>query len=418
MANVKKTINMRLCLKCGICVGICPYKSIKYDNGKICINDRKCKNCGICKKYCPGIPEGKECEKQIQERMQGETLKAYVGRTKNLEILKQSVSGGVATEIIESLLKEGIYDFAIGVSQRQRNTNNIMQIYDEEHNEKMPKSVYSMPSFHNVISYISANPQKRGILIATGCVLSSMKKYIQNSPELDIQNYLLLGLFCDCTLNNNIEKYFYNYVVVKNDEIEGFEYRTKDRGGWPGNVKLYTRHNEVIIPREERTQIVKYFKNRRCIYCLDHMNVNADISLGDNYTNTHDDKLGTSSIIIRTGKGMSVIKKIYDKLLLYEVPYQKICDSQNLSSKITNYKYSILLQEEKGIVINRFNKHQVEQISNLEKKNYNTELRRLTIGEKYGYIPGLIKVYFLIKGESSIFNRFLAHRDLSKERKK
>lgn len=80
------------------------------------------------------------------------------------------------------------------------------------------------------------------------------------------------------------------------------EYRDKLRYGWPGNIKLISGKGNVLIPREERYRVVPYFKRERCIYCLDHLNVNSDIAFGDNYTQQHSDILGSNSIIVRTKK--------------------------------------------------------------------------------------------------------------------
>lgn len=41
------------CLRCGLCVGICPFNALELKDGKIIIDHDKCTLCGLCVKGCP-----------------------------------------------------------------------------------------------------------------------------------------------------------------------------------------------------------------------------------------------------------------------------------------------------------------------------------------------------------------------------
>ena len=41
------------CLRCGLCVGVCPFGALKLENGRIVVDKNKCTDCGICVKACP-----------------------------------------------------------------------------------------------------------------------------------------------------------------------------------------------------------------------------------------------------------------------------------------------------------------------------------------------------------------------------
>lgn len=167
-----------------------------------------------------------------------------------------------------------------------------------------------------------------------------------------------------------------------------------------------------MIPREERYKIVPYFKNERCIYCIDHMNVNSDISVGDNYTGIHSDKLGSNSIVVRTQKGLSIMQLVENKLSLYDIDYNIILDSQNIKAKEKNYIYSKILKKKENIDIN------IERCNNnlyFEEKEYKelkAALKRLKKGRKY--IPFFFDIYVLIKGDSNLYNRLSAKRKLER----
>jgi heterodisulfide reductase subunit A len=48
-------VDEALCSGCKICVGLCPYKAIAYDNGEthVSINEVLCRGCGVCPAACP-----------------------------------------------------------------------------------------------------------------------------------------------------------------------------------------------------------------------------------------------------------------------------------------------------------------------------------------------------------------------------
>ena len=286
-----------------------------------------------------------------------------------------------------------------------------MEVYSyQSYSEDYQKSVYTMPSYAKAVRFIIENPDKKVIIIGSGCVISSVKKYLSKNKKSG--GYLFIGLFCDCTLNNNIEKYFQRYAKGTKTTITGLQYRSKEENGWPGDLKLLFNEKYIMIPREERYKIVPYFKNERCIYCIDHMNVNSDISVGDNYTGIHSDKLGSNSIVVRTQKGLSIMQLVENKLSLYDIDYNIILDSQNIKAKEKNYIYSKILKKKENIDIN------IERCNNnlyFEEKEYKelkATLKRLKKGRKY--IPFFFDIYVLIKGDSNLYNRLSAKRKLER----
>lgn len=336
--NIRQTVKNNLCISCGICEGICPVKAIKaVGKGKMVI-DKNCTNCGLCKSYCPGLHSGISIEDNVYVQMSGKVEKSYVGRTKDRKILNNAVSGGVVTQLALILLQKNIYDYVLGIRNTCFNKENHMEVYSyQSYSEDYQKSVYTMPSYAKAVRFIIENPNKKIIIIGSGCVISAVKKYLLKNGETD--KYLFIGLFCDCTLNNNIEKYFQRYAKGTKITITGLQYRSKEGRGWPGDLKLLFNEKYIMIPREERYKVVPYFRNERCIYCIDHMNVNSDISVGDNYTGIHADKLGSNSIVVRTKKGLDVMQLAENKLSLYDIDYNIILESQNIKVKEKNYIY-------------------------------------------------------------------------------
>ena len=52
---VEKIIKKNLCVKCGACVGLCPY--LKFHDGKVVVMDACIATEGRCVKFCPMMPD-------------------------------------------------------------------------------------------------------------------------------------------------------------------------------------------------------------------------------------------------------------------------------------------------------------------------------------------------------------------------
>lgn len=404
------TVKNNICLDCGICEMVCTTKCIAFDfNHKMIFDKKKCVNCGLCIKYCPSISSNRnDKEELLHERMRGTYIKAYVGRIKDLVLLRKTVSGGVVTKTILELLKNGTYEFAVGVDSVTLNQQVKMKVYDlSTYSDSIPRSVYVMPSYREIIQYINDNSEKKGIIVGSGCVTKILRNYIRESTKLREDNYLLIGLFCDATLNHNICNYL-SRIGGKDTLYTELEFRSKFKSGWPGNVLLKTNNGKkVSIPREERYKVVSIFKNRRCMLCLDHMNTQADISIGDNYTGEHSDLLGSNSIVIRTDKGMNALKLVRDNMILYEVDYEKIINSQGIPKKETQYWIAEKFYEETGIEINPKIRMNENYIINEKEKNIVRKQFRIKKYNKWMENTFLVTVMTICRKMSSVENRCL-----------
>lgn len=62
----RPVVDFEKCIKCGICVNVCPVNIVKIEKGQqqcIAINLDYCKGCGICANECP-----KNCICMVSER--------------------------------------------------------------------------------------------------------------------------------------------------------------------------------------------------------------------------------------------------------------------------------------------------------------------------------------------------------------
>jgi heterodisulfide reductase subunit A len=54
------SIDSDICIGCQVCIGLCPYSAIEFDEfrGVSVINEAVCKGCGSCAAYCPSGAAG------------------------------------------------------------------------------------------------------------------------------------------------------------------------------------------------------------------------------------------------------------------------------------------------------------------------------------------------------------------------
>lgn len=333
-----------LCCSCGICKNICPKNCIEYQREKgmyvPVIDNNTCIHCGICTEVCPGIHETYEYSNP-KDAVIGNVLRSFNAWSKDPEIRHASASGGCISTIVSELLKKDVYDVAFMVNtysyDNQIITVPVFDITDIQ-SSNLPKSRYLPVSHENAISYMIENRDKRVILIGTSCALRGFRNVVSQF-RLNIENYLFLGLFCDKVFNYNI----YDYLkdgYSENKKVSALHFKNKESGGWPGNMKLFFCDDSyVFLDKSIRAELKDYFMPERCIYCIDKLNVSADIAFGDNYTKQNSSELGSNSLIVRTDNGLRIWEQVCNNLEFEHVDMKSICEAQYLEGRLNNYYY-------------------------------------------------------------------------------
>lgn len=339
--------NTGQCVSCGLCSAVCPQKCINMskEDGTYLpnINNEECIKCGLCNRICPGnqFDYNREFGKSSEPEnfWFGNYLRIFSMQTKNQEILNNATSGGFVTQIVKILLDRKDYDCAFLVnthnyeqqvhSQRIENTNDIL---------KCAKSRYIPVAQNEAVSYALKNHKKKIIFVGTSCFVHGIMNAIEEF-SLNRDNYLILGLFCDRTMNYKIYDYF-NQHPKCNGKLRELQFRTKESGGWPGNMRLVLENQCFIdLNASERMRVKDYFQLERCLYCLDKLNQFADISIGDDYSAASDDKSGRSAVIVRTNIGVKIIESVSDYFECSDMTENTLIQTQNLYKRKKNLQF-------------------------------------------------------------------------------
>ncbi len=411
--NIEKTVELDLCVSCEICKSVCPTNAIsmRFSYGKFIpeINKTKCNMCSKCFEICPGIdifPFNLMKNIDFMDIIKENVIECFTGFSKNTIFRKAATSGGLITNLVIELIENKEYDAAFILNFQKFNdkparleiSNNIDEIIESAGSKYIPASVY------NIIEILKKKDNKKFIIIGTSCQILGIKKFI-NNYNISEKNLLFLGLFCNATLNFNFLKYVQDLYSKSKESIFKFCYRTKEKYGWPGHSKIiFNSGRSLILDRNVRISLKKYFNLKRCLFCFDKLNRLSDISFGDCYIQEKQDKEGISNIIIRTRKGKE-IRDSYGAILdLKEENLEKILISQNIKKKYNGFLYARNLAEKESNVslINNFYKiNYVDRINLILQQYY------LGLGQKYKRTRILIGI--ILTRLLNMLNPFLKH---------
>lgn len=399
--SVELTAKTGLCSSCGICKNICPKNCISIERiaGKYqpVVDTTKCVKCGICVKCCPGMGMNyEESEFSQLQAIYGKCLEMYNAWSRNETLRHVAASGGVVTTLVKTLLEEQVYDVAFCVDSysydKQLYTKPISKddLLKDWNQSNIPKSRYLPVSHENAVEYIKTNVDKRIILIGTSCAIRGLRKVVSHL-HLKQERFLMIGLFCDKVFNYNVNQY-YSDRFADGKKIQALHFKNKESGGWPGNMKLFFQDgSSSYLDKNERAKVKDYFMPERCLYCVDKLNIEADISLGDNYTGKNSSVLGSNSVVIRTEQGLKAWNTVKSKMEFYSIDIESIRKAQYLDGRLNNLyygdlkerqiskKYGIKVQLNKGIKL-------VDDPNDYEQA-WRNNLAKLRAGEVYNKNP-------------------------------
>ena len=117
-----KRITDFCCIGCGLCVSVCPEKSVVIDDTpKKPVLTGKCSKCGFCYLACPRsfLPLSKINEQFFgpehgeEEQRLGKFLDLFVARSSTERIYQNGTPGGTTTALVHFLLENGFVDAAL-----------------------------------------------------------------------------------------------------------------------------------------------------------------------------------------------------------------------------------------------------------------------------------------------------------------
>lgn len=406
--NVENIKLRNLCVSCELCRACCPVEAIEMElvRGQLLpkIDKAKCLKCGLCLNVCPGVlirEDFQNYEENLEKKILGNFINIYSAYTKDDKILNNSTSGGIITSLLTKLLELGRFQgvFVLPFDNLEHRSARLELVKNKEDVFKSSKSKYIPASIYNIVNQIKKEDNPNYVIVGTPCQIKGLKKYIAEK-KINDSNLLFLGLFCERTLNFNVINYFNDKYSKKGEKLINIHFKNKEKDGWPGHVKLFfDSKREIIVDMGERIRVKDYFQLERCLYCLDKLNKDSDISCGDCFIGGKE-RPGRSSVIVRTKKGKEIFDEFSYLFNIEESSEKSLIVSQGLSQKKENLDFLELFRDKSS----NFCKI---------KRKLKKRKRKIFLGENYSF--KVISIFlFFNKIKIKLYNLFLLFKDLFK----
>ncbi len=352
--NVSFVVDNKLCLGCGICQSACPTNAIKiiHQDGlyqpsvdsESCINT---KGCSICNDICPG--NGVDLKRISEAVIQGDDvrfdsnagryLKCYTGYSTDKEIRYHSASGGLVSQFLIYLLEKEIIDGAVvaAFDSSEEYLNKTIVATCKEDIIKSRSSKYGPVSMHNALEILN-NQEGKFIVVGLPCHIHGFRKYAEKKSPFKRKILGYFAIYCSSNRSFYLTDYVFNERNINKTDLAYFAYR--DLGCLGSMVAEDKQGNKYIEPYQSYFHPLRsFFIPRRCISCIDHYGELSDISFGDiHYGKYKDDKVGTSSLIVRNH---------YFHRLLKEMQQDSKVVLEDLDILILNRSQRMLKQKKK-----------------------------------------------------------------------
>lgn len=342
--NIESVVNNNLCTGCGICFSSCPSMAIRMEKDKMGYSPRidyaKCNNakgCTVCFEVCPGhsVDISKLSTELFLKNSKdvniGQFKSCYTGYSTDYYVRYHSASGGVITQLLIFMLEQRLIKGALVTCMDKKNPLEpevIVAKTKEEVIEARSSKYCPVPVGIGLKEIMSQ--EGKFAVVGLPCHIHGFRKAQAFFPELKKRIFICLGTYCSSTKSFGATEYLVKRLKIPRDSIETFAYRDE---GCLGSMKVVLKTGET-----KKIPFINYYPSLRsffipfrCTLCIDHTAELADISFGDIYIPEYwDDKIGTTSIIVRSENGKTLLENAQENkyIALKKIDKELIVKSQ------------------------------------------------------------------------------------------
>lgn len=348
-----------MCTGCGVCTFACQSDALTMDwNDQGFLVPKLAKDCngdGICLSVCPFNPEPENQVKdetaiadiflaedtQTQEKL-GRLIGTYAGYSN--EFRDSSSSGGIATYILNELLKRGDVDHVFSVQESDQSNSHYQYTVasNKEDLKSSSKTKYYPVTLENVLTKLNEIDGKVAI-VGIACFVKAIRLAQYYDPKLKKKIPFIVGIICGGVKSKYFTEYLASRAGANHKKIRFPQYRIKDTNSSANDYAFgcedtITNDYKKIKMREVGDMWgTGLFKANACDFCDDVVTELADISLGDAWLKPYsDDGGGTSLIITRT---LLAERLIIEGIQRSELKVESISTDIMMSSQQGSYNH-------------------------------------------------------------------------------
>ncbi len=319
------------CCGCTACYSICPKKCIEMkpdEEGFLypVVNTDQCVGCGACDKVCPVQNTTVKTDSE---------KKSYIARAREEEIVLTSSSGGLFTPIANYVLNQNgvicgaTFDDDFDVVHKCLDSSSRQDELKKYRGSKYVQS-YMGDNYKLIREELINN--KLVCFSGTPCQVAGLKKYL--NKEYD--NLLTVDLVCHGTPSPKVWTKYLEYQKNKHKaSVEDISFRNKTFGYHSGTMRISFDNGKNYYGSARVDFMLKAFfkgiSSRPCCYTCAFKNTHhvSDLTIYDCW-HPHDlvqglidDDKGYTNVIVQSTKGEELLRRLQDRLVIYEVDTQK-----------------------------------------------------------------------------------------------
>lgn len=374
------------CNGCCACVDVCPHKAISLEVDiegfwYPKINVDTCVKCGLCVKVCPELQI-----KHIKKNDYPKPKKVYAAINKNLKVRWDSTSGGAFSALADEMYSRGGYVSGAMYNEDFSVSNFISN--DKKDLSKLRSSKYLQSKAEGLFIKIQSLLRKGEEVLACGtpCQMAALRSFLRK----DYANLLIVDFICRGVNSPKVYRSYLDsleakyggkvvYVKAKNKEL-GWRNLTR-KVTFDNGQSYYGIGMDDDFRRGYHTNV---YCRPSCYSCkYKGFPRIADITIGDYWgiekvDKNLDNNIGTSVVLVNSKKGEVFFEKVQDKMECLETPLGKVLPG------------NIALRES----INEPTIDRASFFKDLDESDFNTVVSKYfpaTVGKR-GYIYNIKKI--------------------------
>jgi coenzyme F420 hydrogenase subunit beta len=377
-----EVVKADLCIGCGVCAGVCPKNilGIRFNGyGEYVAWEQRAgcvSGCTLCLYSCPFWVLQKENADTLGRKLYsaipavkhrnevGFFVAAFAGYSSVLDHRLNGASGGMATWILENMLRLGLVDGVCCVQPKDIRGKlfEFVILKSPEEVKKCSKSCYYPVEASNIIKYVIENPG-RYALVGLPCLVKAVRLATLKNPLIAHRIKYVFGLVCGGGKSSFYAEYICALGGGNPETLDRMRYRIKDPSHLPKDYGVSFRCSSNTTAQFENLVYMsegpgnlwpsRYFTPKVCNFCDDTFAELADATVMDAWLPEYSkDFAGNNILIIRNQEIMDLIDKGIEELelSLKNISIDKVIESQK---NLFNFKRNMVNEKQiKGFPYN------------------------------------------------------------------